>query len=385
MHQITNIEQCTGCTTCFNTCSMGAISMVPDSLGFLYPRIDTERCIGCDACKMRCPAESQPSFKKQMVQLYYSVRLEDEDILRRSQSGGAFYAISDIVLDKDGVVYGTIISENHKAVLDRATTKVERDKMCGSKYVQSELGHIFHRVKKDLQDNRLVLFSGTPCQVDGLLRFIPTALQINLITVDIFCHGVPSPFMWHDHVRYKERKIGKRIVRTDFRNKNYGWDSYTNSFFTEDGKQYDDRWWSFFMYHKWNMLRESCYNCRYSQMERIGDISIGDHWFSKNEKRRRDNKGISSVIINTSKGLSLFQECKNVYCEEVSIESTLQGALRKPCARDTNRTNLQKDYALQGYDYVLHKYFKPSLKDWKTFVKLYMPVKLFFLIKNFIK
>ena len=232
----------------------------------------------------------------------YIVKQKDLSSRMKSRSGGIFAAVSDCVLEKDGVVYGCALDGNFQAVHCRATTRQERDAFRGSKYVQSRMGETFKQVIEDLKNEKIVLFSGTPCQVAGLKSFCPEALSKNLICMDIVCHGVPSPRVWQDYLAYMEKKYHGTVTAVDFRNKrNHGWWEHIETL-TIKRKEVDSQVYKNLFYEH-NILRDCCYACPYKSTERVGDITIADAWgIAKANPEFDDNYGVSLVLSNTPKG-----------------------------------------------------------------------------------
>lgn len=229
---IADPRNCCGCTACQSICPHDAISMCPDPLGFLYPKVDVSKCVECGLCEKVCQFNEHYDTSLNLREPEaYAVRHKDMDELMRSRSGAAFVAISDYVLENGGVVYGAGYKDHFRVSHKRAASKQERDEFRGSKYVQSDLSDVFRAVRKDLQDGLFVLFSGTPCQTAGLNAYIGPKLRERLLLVDIVCHGVPSPYIWRDYLDFLERKRGARIVCVNFRDKvKYGWDAHLETY-----------------------------------------------------------------------------------------------------------------------------------------------------------
>ena len=234
---ITTPEKCVGCGACRQLCPKNAITMTPDSEGFLRPVIDPEKCVECGLCQKTCPAEA-PSLLPHNKNAY-ALKHNDEAVRKKCTSGGAFIALSDAVLEKDGVVYGVIYDEDFRAVHTRATGTLGRDAMCGSKYVQSDTGNTFLQVAQDLIDGKTVLYSGTSCQIDGLCKFLRcrNVDTKNLITVGLICHGAPSPKLWQDHLENIRLKRKKEIKGYANRAKVRGWHEHNECITYEDGKR----------------------------------------------------------------------------------------------------------------------------------------------------
>ncbi len=232
MIKITNPADCCGCTACASICAHDAITMQPDKLGFLYPKVDITKCVECGLCEKVCAFNDNydKSLNVEKPQAY-AVRHKSMDEIATSRSGAAFIAISDYFLERGGVVYGVGFKDHFRVVHKRATTKAERDEFKGSKYVQSDLTGIFRQVRKDLKDGLLVCFSGTPCQTAGLNSYVGKKLRENLFLVDIVCHGVPSPLVWEDYLNYLENKYGSDISYVNFRDKSkFGWIAHKETF-----------------------------------------------------------------------------------------------------------------------------------------------------------
>ena len=215
-------------------CNKKAITMVADStLGFLYPQINTSLCVNCGKCDLICQFQDNYNKYDNYNEPYvYAMRPLDEKELMKSQSGAAFFILSNIILKEGGIVYGAIFDKHFNVVHNRATTTEEREKMRMSKYVQSDIQNIYPLIKKDLSEGKKVLFSGTPCQVAGIRSFLGKNLSEKLYTIDIICHGVPSPKVWRDYLEYLKKKYHKKIISIITRDKKYGWASHNETYIT---------------------------------------------------------------------------------------------------------------------------------------------------------
>lgn len=289
----------------------------------------------------------------------YAVWHNNMKVRMNSRSGGMFTALSDKILEADGVVFGCVLTENGGAVHIQASTKSERDKMRGSKYVQSDLQNVFQEVKSALTAGKSVLFSGTSCQVDGLNNFIGENEQ--LYCIDIVCHGVPSPLVWERYLRWKERKYGK-CVMVDFRNKkDYGWREHveTLEFRNKQGKtvRVDDRTWTRIFYEH-SCMRPCCYKCPYKSVMHPGNITIADYWgIEKAAPGFDDNKGTSLVLINDEKGAKLFSDVANsIRHQETSLEDSMQTPLIQPFEMPLQRGEFWKDLRRHSFGYIAYKY-----------------------------
>lgn len=278
MANIKEKKDCCGCGACANVCNHNAITMVPDVLGFLYPQVDAEKCIECGLCEKVCSFDEDYTKDQNLATpQFWGVRHKNKDIVCNSRSGGAFVAISDWILSKGGVIYGVGLDEQFCAVHKRAQTKNERDEFCGSKYVQSNLTDCFKHIKEDLKNGLIVLFTGTPCQTSAIRKYLGEKLTEKLYLLDIICHGVPSPAIWKDNIRFIEHTHKSKVSSVNFRNKiKYGWTNHVETY-TINGKIISS--WAFTdLFYKHLILRESCANCHFANLTRPSDITIGDFW-----------------------------------------------------------------------------------------------------------
>lgn len=237
MIRIKDPADCCGCTACASICNHDAITMEPDALGFLYPKVDESKCVECGLCEKVCAFNDNYDKSLNLPRPdAYAARHKDMDEVMKSRSGAAFVAISDYILEQGGVVYGAGYKDHFRVAHKRATTKEERDEFRGSKYVQSDLTGVFSQVKQDLKNGLIVLFSGTACQTAGLKSYIGNKLSANLYLIDIVCHGVPSPFIWRDYIAHLEKKYGSEISSVNFRDKQmYGWRAHHETFKYKSG------------------------------------------------------------------------------------------------------------------------------------------------------
>ncbi|WP_242837764.1 Coenzyme F420 hydrogenase/dehydrogenase, beta subunit C-terminal domain [Ruminococcus albus] len=294
---------------------------------------------------------------KYNVPLVFAVKHKDERIRMASRSGGIFTALSDYVLDRNGVVYGCILTDDLLAKHIRATSKEERDRMRGSKYIQSSLGNVFELVEDDLKANKQVLFSGTSCQVAGLQLFLGQEYS-NLICVDIVCHGVPSPLIWVNYIKWQEERANSQIDNVDFRNKReFGWAAHVESLYMKNNSRVDsDVFKELFYGH--DILRPCCHRCPYKSIMHPGNITIADYWGIQNAAPGfDDNKGVSLVLVNDELGNNMFNAVNDsLDYKECDIEKSLQPPLKAPFPFPDNRYQFWKDFYMQNFDYLAKKY-----------------------------
>lgn len=360
MINISSPEECCGCTACASICPHDAISMQPDALGFLYPTVNLSKCTDCHLCEKVCAFNDHYDISQNLPEPeFYGVRHKDINELMKSQSGAAFIALSDWILERGGIVYGAGYEGHFRVVHKRAATKETRDEFRGSKYVQSDLSGIFRQVRQDLQDGLIVMFSGTPCQTSGLNSYIGKRLRTNLYLVDLICHGVPAPNIWRDFIEYIENKTGQPVSHAKFRDKKFGWSSHKETFKLGNGRIVQNENSYAFLFSKDVMLRQSCGICHYTNTSRPSDITIGDFWgYEKTDPNLgSDNKGLSIMLLNTEKGKSLFMNIKkNIIATPCIKENCLQANLCHPSILNDNRSNFEKDYIKYGLEHVMRKY-----------------------------
>ncbi len=324
---VTSKFKCTGCEACKNICPHGAIQMIESEEGFLYPHIDKEKCTECNLCRKICPANKVYKNEYEAPEFYAVKNLEETD-RKNSSSGGVVCAIAKDILKENGVVYGVAL-EDKEAKHIRISKIEDLYKIMGSKYVQSKIDDILKEVKKDLEEKKKVLFTGTPCQIEGLQSYLGKTYE-NLICLSIICHGVPSPKVWK---RYVEGK-SDTLENVNFRNKDFGWHKYSVLYQYQDGEKeivpfIEDIYMQGFL--KNYFLRESCYNCQMRfNKKNSADIIIGDFWGIENVfPKMDDDKGISAVIINSAKGKEIFQKIKEkMEYQETTFEDILEA---NPC------------------------------------------------------
>lgn len=353
--------QCCGCRACEYVCPKSAITMKTDEHGFWYPEIDAEKCIDCGLCLKKCAFQSGYKTRMEFEPAYgYAARHKDMDTLMKSRSGGAFIAISDKVLSDGGVVYGVGYDEEEgffKVIHKRAENAEQRNEFRGSKYVQSDLNNVFLRIKQDLTEGRKVLFSGTGCQVGALYAFLGKEYE-NLLTMDIVCHGVPSPKLWTDFLKMREKERNGKITAVDFRDKvRFGWKAHKESIWV-DNKRVSSRLYSK-IFSMATAMRPSCFQCIYTNRNRVGDITIADFWGDEKAVPgfNEDNKGVSLVMLNTQKGLKIWERSSGdmdvIDCTGYPFRHS---NMKHPTKRPENYDEFWQDYESQGFDYIMKKY-----------------------------
>lgn len=311
-------EKCTGCAACQNACPTNAIIMSENQEGFLIPRVSTDLCINCGKCTRVCPTV-EVERNNYLKPLIYAVRGED-DVRKISSSGGMFTMVAEVILDKGGAICGAGFDDNMKLRHVIVEKKDDLLSLCGSKYLQSEIGTVYSEIKSILLENRLVLFVGCPCQVAGLKNYLATEYS-GLYTMDLLCHGVPSQKMFSKYL--DEQFEGKVIRDVKFRDKKYGWTANKIKIVTDEEEYERDVKTDVYEmgFHKNVFLRKSCSYCKFSEFPRLGDLSIGDFWgIEKIDPNQNDGKGTSMVFVNNKKGQWLLDKIQAKQIKKIDVD-----------------------------------------------------------------
>ncbi len=392
MNNISKLDKnnCTGCRMCEKICPVNAINMIENEEGFIEPKIDEKLCVNCGLCYNKCPQINKiENYRMDNVETYAAKNVNYKE-LKESSSGGIFSALSNFILDKNGVVYGCAFNNELVAEHIRVDNKENLYKLRGSKYVQSNTQNTFVEVKEDLLKDKYVLYSGTPCQIAGLKAYLEKEYE-KLITVDLVCHGVPSPKLFRKYKENLEKRYNSQIKNYEFRNKEKnGWGLNAKITF-KNGKiiycpvNLDSYYKSFL---KSINYREVCYKCKYSNIKRISDITLADYWGVENvHPDFYDEMGVSAIIINTLKGKNILFEIENT----ILLKNT---DLLKIIERNRNLENSsirisQRNHIYNEIDTLSYKkyekkklYFKKNIKD---IIKNLIPLKVKKKLKQIIK
>lgn len=374
-------NSCTACCACINICPPDAISMVENVEGFRYPSINSSKCTECGLCDKVCPELNFDINKRApLIKRAYYGWHNDENIRKKSSSGGAFSAIAENVLKKRGLIFGAVYDYSQKMVMHKSTEDVDLSALRKSKYVQSYIGDAFRKVKKYLIDNREVFFVGTPCQVSGLQSYLGKEYK-NLITCDLICHGVPPMKLLNDHLFLLEKKFRTTIVDVDFRPKTVSWSMFLLKCLFSNGNKYEmphflDCYFSAFI--KNLSLRRSCYQCNYCEKQHHSDLTLADFWgYRRLNPNINDERGLSLILINTEKGESVVKELQNMTLNAIDWKY----------AEYAFRQRTQESYNESSRDQFFNYY---STKGWKKASKKFQLAGTFrsrlryFIIRNFI-
>ena len=373
MIQINDKSKCCGCTACMSICPLKCISMTCDEEGFLYPSVDKNKCVQCGACDKVCPIQNVVE-ETPFEQKAYIVRNKNKEIKKASAAGGFFYNLGSYVIKSGGVVCGVALDEAFHAVHILTDSEEDLIRFAGSKYMQSVVGNkTFACIKTNLDKGKQVLFSGTPCQVEGLLSFLKGDYS-NLITVDIVCHSVPSPMIFDKYLAYVSKKYHDTIVDVHFRDKKYSYNFPTMKLvgskkgeFYHCGMEADPFLRAFFA----NICdRPSCYNCHFRKQYRRSDFTIWDcNTVAKDAPEFNDGLGATKILIHTKKGHNILDEIGNSYdLIEMQTEQIINrnSAMFKSNMKSDHREAFFKDATvLDGYS-LMKKWFPIT---WKHILK----------------
>ena len=397
-------NKCCACGACKSACPKQAITMKEDEYGFVYPVIDKSICIKCGKCKKVCNYQND-NIKEESKEAYVAA-VKDINLLLKSASGGLFAALAETIIEEDGVVYGVSMNNvNNKLKPEhiRVTNKNSIEKLQGSKYVQSDTADSFVNIEKDLKEGRIVLFSGTPCQVAGLKGYLGKDYK-NLYLVDIICHGVPSTKFFQDYISNLMKRWNGRILDFKLRDKKNGWGLNAKVVYKDKNnntkvKRIPSGASSYFdMFLKSETYRQNCYSCPYATIKRIGDITIGDYWGIQKEHPElmdcnggnyNDTNGISCLLVNNKKGnelLKLLNDKVNIDASTIEKVARKNGQLKHPSNYPETRKEILETYKEDGYDKV-ESYFKKrnGMRTQYYYIKNMIPHSLKKTLKGILK
>ncbi len=358
--EIKTDKDCMGCQACSNICPVNSISMKKNSEGFWYPYVNYETCIGCGKCVDVCPIINFKQIDNK-PQAYACINNNEQERMK-SSSGGIFSIIANWILTENGIVYGAAFDDNFNVIHKKVESVEELDELRGSKYVQSWIGSSYKEIKSYLNQGRKILFTGTPCQVEGLLHYLNNNYK-NLFTMDIVCHGVPSPKVWEKYLQYVNESRKEKLKYISFRDKTISWENYSLVFKYNEGppiknSHKNDLYMQAFL--KKVCLRPSCYACCFKGINRRSDITMADFWgINDVYPEMNDNKGTSLILVNTEKGKYMIEANERYMTKkEVDIDLALKKnpAAIQSVAENPNRENFFKGLNSLSFNKLVSKY-----------------------------
>lgn len=364
MIEIKNKSLCSGCASCVNACPKKIIKLTEDEEGFNYPIIDKAKCIDCHLCEKACPLLNNKWLdlcqKDKRYPKFYAGQLKNKSVLLEVSSGGAFWAFAQEIIQRGGIVYGAAQYHVDDIRHIRVSNLEEAKALRRSKYLQSNIGDTYNQVKKDLKDGLTVLFSGTGCQIGGLMSFLGKDYD-NLYTCDVVCHGVPSRKVWKAYRNEKEERESKKIVDLIFRDKSLGWQNNQYKIVYDDNTiEKEDS--SFQLFHAGYLsglfYRPSCGSCKFSTLPRISDITLADYWkYSGKFYNAENDLGVSLISVNSPKGVNLLFSSEEYLDIEVTKESLALSSCRhldEHPIENRNRPAFFKVFLKHGYFSAAH-------------------------------
>ncbi|MGO5327416.1 Coenzyme F420 hydrogenase/dehydrogenase, beta subunit C-terminal domain [Oscillospiraceae bacterium LCP21S3_A1] len=384
-----NYENCTGCGACVQRCPKQCISWTTKEFDFRYPRIDEASCINCGLCEKVCPIDKE--LKAPTAQKTYAAVHKDSAVLEKSTSGGAFTALADTIFSRGGVVYGAAMLNGMQVKHIRTEDKISFADLRSSKYLQSDTGTTYQMVEKDLKQGKVVLYSGTPCQIDGLKCFLRKEYE-NLYTADIVCHGVGSQAYFDKYMEFAKERYGK-IKALRFRAKEYaGWScggvvvvvGTSNSEKKIPYRDFDNYYYSYFL--SGDIYRKCCYSCKYANTKRVGDFSLGDYWGVEALKLPlQTENGCSLLLVNNDRAEKLLETVVDLDKVETTIEQAAHcnKQLNEPSRLPESRKKRIEEYESMSGPQIQKVYLKTHRKTVvKGKLKALMPYKFKLIIRG---
>lgn len=369
MIEICDSKNCTGCAACLNACKHDALSVQLNEEGFLKYKIIPEKCINCYACKKVCPVNGyydDGNFKKPIAYLTWNL---DEEVRIESSSGGLFSSLAKVIFDEEGYVFGAAFDEKFRLNHISVNSYNELGILRGSKYIQSNIGKTFISVKEKLQQGSKVLFSGVPCQIAGLYKYLGKKYD-NLITCDLICHGVGSTAIFNDTLDYLQKKNKSKILNINYRDKNTGWKTSSVTIKYDSGKEESEiRNTSLLAYSFASGMNknEVCSSCIHCTLPRRADITLGDYGGNDDVQYGKENQksGMSIVLINSQNGEEIFGKIKHqIFYEEKDLQEILKSQTNIATSNDLHplRKVFFERYRAKGFPYLLKKYLIAPIK-----------------------
>ncbi|MCI8998543.1 MAG: 4Fe-4S binding protein [Muribaculaceae bacterium] len=382
--KITSDKDCSGCGACKVVCPVGCITMDADSMGFRYPKVDTERCIKCGACVKVCPFAK--SWDEGDIIKSFAVQNKDNAVRMESSSGGVFKALARTVISMGGVVFGAVYDVHWNVIHVKAENDDEVRAMMGSKYVESDTLNTYHEAKVCLLDGKPVLYTGTPCQIAGLKHYLKKDYS-NLLAVEVICHGVPSAYVWQSYLSdniFRQLAGNGKIEDIKFRDKSNGWKNYSlgvrvaNSIKSNEIsvtapqqssenpyrlQPYKDNPYMAAFLRDWS-LRPSCYACKCKSGKSHADLTIGDFWkFKDTGSINDDDKGVSCAVCRSERGMYFMLNCTELKIEEVAYKDILRGntCIEKSVGITDASKRFHRLFPDKGFSETMYRIEHPSI------------------------
>lgn len=380
-------KDCCGCHGCASVCPKGCITTERDAEGFWYPHVDESACIGCGLCEKVCPVLNAVAPDKTAKPAAYAAVIEEPHVRLESTSGGVFSALAKWVIENGGVVFGAAWTENFREVRHIRVERMEDLALLrGSKYVQSTVGDCYAQAKAALKAGRPVLFSGTPCQVEGLHTFLGKEYD-GLLLVDIVCHGVPSPDVWKQYLAECEEAAGATAVSVQFRNKDTGWNTSSVKLEFENGAVQSnviakDYFVNAFLRNA--CLRPSCHDCRFKKLNRVSDLTLADFWGVEDIcPEMDDNKGTSLVLVHSKKGERVLSGL-NIQCKQVDLAAAIKQNLCvvKSSPVHPNRAQFMKARETMTIENAVKAHVPKKLSGKEQIVQIFEKLGLWHIIRK---
>lgn len=368
---------CTGCTTCVTSCPKQCIKMKKSIEGFLYPSVEQDNCINCGICEKVCPVLSKVETHNKIKA--FAMKNKKASERTKSASGGIFPLIAQLVVKKNGVVFGAAYNHEFEVRHIKVEKAKDIDRLQSAKYTQSMIENIFVEVEKALLEDRWVVFSGTPCQCTGLKAYLNKEYD-KLIIIDLICHGVPSPKVWGTYVKWRcnQENNGTLPEQINMRSKYSGWSKYgySTEFDYGNGKisripNGEDPFMKAFVENI--CLRKSCSQCQAKGVARCSDFTLGDYWGVWNQHPEfDDNKGTSIVFTHSEKAIEILNEIKpQVECIKVDIEEAIKEnpSMMASSKEHSERSQFLKEVTDENFKKIVDKYF-PQPTDCGLFKRI---------------
>lgn len=350
-------KRCTGCGVCAFVCPKKAISLREDINGSIKSYVNAKECVNCGLCFSICHL-NQGISSNNIINVI-NAHSKDDDVLKSSRSGGLFYEFSKHVLKLNGIVYGVILNNANEVVHERITKLDELWKVQGSKYVQSNFSRILKSLVDDIKSKKHVILGGTPCQIASV-KLLVDYLKLdysNLILVDLICHGTPSRKFYRDYLKNEY----DNVMSVNFRDKENGWEEHYETLYTNKGKLHSDIYTYFFYSH--NIINEHCFACKYKNLNRYGDITLGDYWGINKDGKVFNYYGNSIMLLNNKKGSDFYNILRSNFNNEVvdvNFQNWLQPALICNFTIPLHYYFFWHTYNKKGYKYTKLLFYKPK-------------------------